>query len=60
MAPKKDKGKSQALVIPSEPRSLAPPISATELANRFTPLGNEISSATYSSTYIYIYIYIYI
>jgi hypothetical protein len=52
MAPKKDKGKSQALVISSESKSLAPPISATELANRFTPLGNEISSATYSSTLV--------
>jgi hypothetical protein len=52
MAPKKDKGKSQALVISSESNSLAPPISATELANRFTPLGNEISLATYSSTLV--------
>jgi hypothetical protein len=39
MAPKKDKGKSQALVLTSE-SNVAPasPISATELANRFAPL----------------------
>jgi hypothetical protein len=52
MGPKKDKGKSQALVISSEPKALTPPISATELANRFAPLGNEISTASYSSTLV--------
>jgi hypothetical protein len=52
MGPKKDKGKSQALVISSESKTLTPPISATELANRFAPLGNEISSASYSSTLV--------
>jgi hypothetical protein len=52
MGPKKDKGKSQALVISSESKTLNPPISATELANRFAPLGNKISSASYSSTLV--------
>jgi hypothetical protein len=52
MGPKKDKGKSQALVISSESKALTPPISATELANRFAPLGNEISTASYSSTLV--------
>jgi hypothetical protein len=52
MGPKKDKGKSQALVISSESKALSASISATELANRFSPLGNEISTASYSSTLV--------
>jgi hypothetical protein len=53
MAPKKDKGKSQALVLTSE-SNVAPtsPISATELANRFAPLGFEYPIASYSSTLV--------
>ena len=52
MGPRKDKGKTQALVISSEPKALSASISATELANRFAPLGNEISTASYSSTLV--------
>ena len=51
MAPKKDKGKSQALVLKSE-SNLVSPITATELANRFAPLGSEYPIASYSSTLI--------
>jgi hypothetical protein len=51
MAPKpKDKGKSQALVLTSE--SNVSPISATELANRFAPLGTDYPNASYSSTLV--------
>ena len=53
MAPKKDKGTSQALVLKSESNAIiASPISATELANRFAPLGSEYPIASYSSALI--------
>ena len=53
MAPKKNKGKSQALVLKSEFNAITTsPIFATELANRFAPLGSEYPIASYSSTLI--------
>jgi hypothetical protein len=52
MAPKKDKGKSQTLILTSESKVPASPISATELANRFSPLGTEYPFSFYSSTLV--------
>jgi hypothetical protein len=55
MGPKKDKGKSHALVISTESNALTPPISAIDLANRFAPLGTEYPTASYYYIYIIIF-----
>jgi hypothetical protein len=54
MAPKKDNGKSKALVLQPESKLVAPasPISATDLANRFAPLGSKYPIVSYFSTLV--------
>jgi flagellar biosynthesis/type III secretory pathway ATPase len=50
MAHKKDKGKSNALILKSESNvAHASPVSAIDLANRFAPFGSEYPASYFNT-----------